>query len=91
MRAVPRTPRPTCRQSHPRHPRNGEEATKVKRVVITSSVYAMIPFRSFAMQDVAYAARNRIAYDESPYMYVDEAQTFAASKVSTQQQIRANG
>jgi hypothetical protein len=51
----------------------------------------MIPFKSFAMQDVAYAARNRIAYDESPYMYVDEAQTFAASKVSTQQQIRANG
>lgn len=52
-------------------------------MLITSSVYATIPFKSFTLQDVAdetvYTADNRIAYDEGPY--ADEAQAYAASKV----------
>ena len=56
---------------------------RVKRVVITSSVYATLPYKYLSTQDMAegeiYSADHRLAFDEGPYE--DESQAYAASKV----------
>jgi nucleoside-diphosphate-sugar epimerase len=55
----------------------------VKRVVITSSVYATVPYANLSLHDMAedefYTADNRLAFNEGPYE--DESQAYAASKV----------
>jgi nucleoside-diphosphate-sugar epimerase len=57
--------------------------TRVKRVVITSSVYATVPYEYLSTRDMAedgiYTADHRIAFDEGPYEH--ESQAYAASKV----------
>lgn len=56
---------------------------KVKRVVITSSVYATIPYENLSLHGMAadelYTADNRLAFNEGPYE--NESQAYAASKV----------
>lgn len=56
---------------------------RVKRVVITSSVYATVPYEYLSTRDMAedgiYTADHRLAFDEGPYE--DESQAYAASKV----------
>jgi len=56
---------------------------RVKRVVITSSVYATVPYECLSTRDMAegeiYTADHRLAFDEGPYE--DESQAYAASKV----------
>jgi nucleoside-diphosphate-sugar epimerase len=56
---------------------------RVKRVVITSSVYATVPYEYLSTRDMAeneiYTADHRLAFDEGPY--ADESQAYAASKV----------
>lgn len=56
---------------------------RVKRVVITSSVYATVPYKCLSTHDMGkdevYTADHRLPSDEGPYE--DESQAYAASKV----------
>ena len=52
--------------------------TRVKRMVITSSVYATVPYEYLSRRDMAegesYAAAHRLSFDEGPYE--DESQAY---------------
>jgi nucleoside-diphosphate-sugar epimerase len=60
-------------------------ASSVKRVVITSSVVAIIPFKNFATRDMLddeiYNAESRTEVDEGPY--TNEFEAYSASKAAS--------